>query len=116
MLAQLRAGRGDGSYDRRMLRYTGPDLLIVDDLGLLPLRQDEPEDLFEVIRGRYERGSMILTSNRDVEQEWAPLFGDPLVASAAMDRLLHHAHILVLEGDSYRNPKRGKKTTGKAAA
>jgi len=105
VFSQLRAGRGDGTYERRMLRFTGPDLLILDDLGLRPLRQDEPEDLFELIRARYERGSMIITSNRAIT-EWPLLFGDPLMASAAMDRLLHHAHVLELEGDSYRNPSR----------
>lgn len=103
LLAQLRAARADASLERKMLRFTSPDLLIVDDLGLCPLDRDEPVDLYEVIRARYERGSMILTSNRAIE-EWYPLFLDDLMASAAMDRLLHHAHVVVLEGHSYRNP------------
>jgi DNA replication protein DnaC len=103
MLKGLRAARGDGSYDRRLLRYTTPALLIVDDLGLRPLAGDEPHDLYEIIRARYERGSTVITSNRALE-ELASLFGDALLASAALDRLLHHAHVLVLEGDSYRNP------------
>lgn len=60
-------------------------------------------DLYEVVRQRYERKSTVITSNRAIE-EWPPLFGDPLMASAAMDRLLHHAHVLVIEGDSFRNP------------
>jgi len=103
LLAQLRAARADASLERRMLRFTSPDLLIVDDLGLCPLDRDEPLDLYEVIRARYERGSMIVTSNRAIE-EWYPLLLDDLMASAAMDRLLHHAHVIVLEGHSYRNP------------
>ena len=103
MLAQLRASRADQSYDKRLMRLTTPDVLIVDDLGLRPLDGDEPIDLYEIIRGRYERGSLILTSNRAIE-EWYPLFRDDLMASAAMDRLLHHAHVVVLEGSSYRNP------------
>lgn len=103
MLSQLRAARADQSFDKRMLRFTTPDVLIVDDLGLRPLERDEPIDLYEVIRARYERGSMILTSNRALE-EWYPLFRDDLMASAAMDRLLHHAHILLLDGASFRNP------------
>jgi DNA replication protein DnaC len=113
MFAQLRAARGEGAYERRLLRFTSPDLLIVDDVGLRPLRQDEPEDLFEVIRQRYERGAMVLTSNRALP-EWAPLFGEPLLASAAMDRLLHHAHVIELDGDSYRNPPRARRETPKA--
>ena len=103
MLSQLRAARADQTFDKRMLRFATPDVLIIDDLGLRPLQGDEPIDLYEVIRARYERGSMILTSNRALE-EWYPLFRDDLMASAAMDRLLHHAHILMLEGASYRNP------------
>ncbi len=106
MLTSLRAARADQSYDRKLLRFTAPDLLIVDDLGLRPLEADEPIDLYEVIRQRYERGAMVITSNRALE-EWYRLFPDALLASAAMDRLLHHAHTLVLEGNSFRNPPRG---------
>ncbi|WP_437687410.1 IS21-like element helper ATPase IstB [Sorangium sp. So ce176] len=108
MLKQLRAGRADGSHDRRLARLVGVDLLIVDDLGLRALTVEEAADIYEVIRLRYHRGAMILTSNRAVE-EFGGLFGDPLLASAAMDRLLHDAHVLVLEGDSYRNPPPGRR-------
>lgn len=107
MLTQLRAARADDSVERRLLRLTTPDLLIIDDLGLTPLRDDEPADLYEVIRQRYDHGSTVITSNRDIE-EWHALFGDALLASAAMDRLLHGAHVLVLEGESYRNPKKAR--------
>lgn len=105
MLTELRAARADASYERRMLRYTSPDLLIIDDVGLRPLKHDEPLDLYEVITQRYERGSIVMTSNRAVE-EWYPLFIDQLLASAAMDRLLHHAHVLAIEGESYRSASR----------
>lgn len=108
MLKQLRAARADESYDRKMLRFSNPQLLIIDDLGLRPLKGDEPADLYEVIRARYERGAILLTSNRAIE-ELATLFGDPLLASAAMDRLLHHSHVIVIEGDSYRNPPRNRR-------
>lgn len=104
MLATLRAARADQSYDRKLLKYTTPDLLVVDDLGLRPLRDFEPEDVYEVIRQRYERGATIWTSNRS-KDEWYPMFGDELLASAAMDRLLHHATVLEFEGESYRNPR-----------
>jgi DNA replication protein DnaC len=103
LFKQLRAARADGSHDRRLLRFTTPDLLIIDDLGLRALRDDEPVDLYEVIRARYERHSTVITSNRTA-QEMGELFGDPLLASAAMDRLLHDAHVLILEGASFRNP------------
>lgn len=103
LFAQLRAARADESWDRRMQRLCATDLLIIDDLGLRPLAANEPVDLYELIRRRYERGSMVITSNRSVE-EWYPLFGDVLMASAAMDRLLHHSQVIVVEGRSFRNP------------
>ncbi len=114
LLRLLRAARADGSHDRKLLRYISPDLLIIDDLGLRSLEHDEPIDLYEIIRRRYEQGSMIITSNRAVE-EWPPLFRDALLASAAMDRLLHHAHVIEIDGDSYRNPPAGSRRARKAA-
>lgn len=103
MLAELRAARADHSHDRKMARFVSPEILIVDDLGLRNLSHDEPVDLYEIIRARYERGSLIITSNRAIE-EWYPLFYDDLLASAALDRFLHHAYVLTLDGSSYRNP------------
>lgn len=111
MLKQLRAARADDSYDRQMVRFTVPDLLLVDDLGLRPLMGDEPLDLYEVIRQRYEHSSTLVTSNRAID-ELARLFGDALLASAAMDRLLHHSHVIVIEGDSYRNPPPHRRSRG----
>lgn len=104
LFQELRAGRGDGTYERRLTRFGTVDVLIVDDLGLMPLRGEEPADLYELIRHRYERGSIILTSNRTAD-EWAAIFGDPLLASAAVDRLRHHAHILEIDGPSYRDAR-----------
>lgn len=120
LFTELRAARADRSYDRKLVRFSGPELLIIDDLGLRPLRHEEPEDLYEVIRQRYERAATMITSNRAIE-EWYPLFGDALLASAAMDRLLHHAHVIEMEGDSYRNPpakhrQRRRDDDGTAAA
>lgn len=113
LLKQLRQGRGDGTYDRRLTRFSDVDVLIIDDLGLRPLSADEPVDLYEVIRLRYERAPTIITSNRD-ETELHALFGDPLLASAAMDRLLHRAHVVRLVGDTYRNPKTGRRSSQRA--
>jgi DNA replication protein DnaC len=113
LLTQLRAARADASYDRRLARFTSPDLLIIDDLGLRPLQGEEPMDLYEIIRQRYERSALIITSNRALE-EWPPLFLDPLLAGAALDRFLHHAEVLVLEGHSHRDPRRRAKAAPKA--
>jgi DNA replication protein DnaC len=115
LLVQLRAARGDASYEKRILRFTTPDVLVVDDLGLRGLAQDESGDLYEIVRRRYEQGSTVISSNRAVD-EWPPMFGNPLLASAAMDRLLHHAHVLVIEGDSYRNPPPAKKKKAQPVA
>ena len=104
LFAELRSGRGDGSYERRLARLADIDVLIIDDLGLMPLRADEPADLYELIRLRYERKSIVITSNRGAS-EWPGVFGDPLLASAAVDRLRHHAHILEIDGPSYRDPR-----------
>ena len=78
-----------------------PDLLILDDFGLKPILPPGPEDLYDVVNERYERGSILLSSNRS-PSEWYELFGDALLASAALDRLMHNAHTLVITGESYR--------------
>ena len=101
MLQHLRGGRADGSLARRIQTYLRPDLLILDDFGLRPLTPPGPEDLYDIISERYERGSILLTSNR-APAEWPDLFGDPLLASAGLDRLAHHAQLLLLTGQSYR--------------
>ena len=101
MLGHLHGGRADGSYERRLLTYTRPDLLILDDFGLKPFSTLGPEDFYDVINERYERGSLIVTSNRALA-EWPDLFQNPLLASAALDRLTHHAHQIVITGDSFR--------------
>ncbi len=101
MLQHLRGGRADGSLSRRIQTYLRPDLLILDDFGLRPLTPPGPEDLYDIISERYERSSILLTSNR-APAEWPDLFGDPLLASAGLDRLAHHAQLLLLTGQSYR--------------
>ena len=105
MLSHLNAGRADDTYQRRLNSYLKPDLLIIDDFGLKPLRPPGPEDLYEVISRRYEQGSILLTSNRS-PAEWYDLFNDPLLASAALDRLLHGAHAIIITGDSFRTQRR----------
>lgn len=112
LLKQLRSARGDGSYDRRLKRFVSPDVLILDDLGLRALNPDETSDIYELIRLRYQRAPIIVTSNR-ASDELAAALGDPLLASAAIDRLLHDAHVIVIEGDSYRNPPSNKRHRNK---
>jgi DNA replication protein DnaC len=101
LLQQLNGGRADGSYARRLETYLRPDLLILDDFGLRALMPPSPEDMYEVIAERYEKGSIVLTSNR-APSEWPDLFGNPLLASAGLDRLAHHAESVVITGRSFR--------------
>ena len=101
MLQNINGGRADGTLERRLQTYLRPDLLILDDFGLKPLRPPAPEDLYDVINERYERSSILLTSNRAPE-EWPDLFGSPLLASAGLDRLAHRAHTIVITGTSFR--------------
>lgn len=101
MLQHLNGGRADGSWERRFSTYLRPDLLILDDFGLKSIQPPGPEDLYDVINERYERGSILLTSNR-APTEWADLFLDPLLASAGLDRLLDRAEVVIIRGPSFR--------------
>jgi len=109
MLSHIHGGRADGTHGRRLSGYIRPELLILDDFGLKTLRGNEQEDLYEVINERYERSSLMLTSNRDY-QEWPEVFADnPLLASAALDRLAHRAHLITITGASFRASQRPMK-------
>ncbi len=95
------AGQGDGTHGRRMKQVGALDLLVLDDFGLTPLSEAQQTDLYELICERYQKRSTILTSNRDFN-EWPMVFANPLMGSAAMDRLVHQALKIVIEGKSYR--------------
>jgi len=101
MLRHIHGGRADQSVDRRIKQYCRPDLLVLDDFGLKPLSASMPEDLYDIINERYEKGAILITSNRS-PSEWPGLFGNPLLAAAGLDRLTHHAELLVIQGDSFR--------------
>jgi DNA replication protein DnaC len=101
MLQRINGGRADGMLERRFQAFLKPDLLVLDDFGLKPLVPPGPEDLYDIINERYERGSILLTSNRAPE-EWPDLFGEPLLAAAGLDRLTHQAQIVVITGTSFR--------------
>jgi DNA replication protein DnaC len=101
MLQHIHGGRADGTLEKRLATYLRPELLILDDFGLKPLTPPAPSDLYDVINERYEVGSILVTSNR-APSEWPELFGDPLLASAGLDRLAHHAETVILTGQSFR--------------
>lgn len=93
--------------NERLLHFSKPKLLIVDGRaakrtdGYLPFEPDAAHLFFQLVSRRYERGSLLVSSNRSVG-EWGTVFGDPVVATAILDRLLHHSHVLTIRGDSYR--------------
>lgn len=101
LLQWLAAGRGDGSAERRLRAIASVSLLILDDFGLTPYSEEQQADLYELVCERYERCSTIITSNRDFS-EWMSVFSNPLMGSAAMDRLVHRGIKIVIEGKSYR--------------
>jgi DNA replication protein DnaC len=109
LLAELLAARADGSHHKLVAKLASVELLIIDDFGLRPITVQGAEDLYELIARRYERGSILLTSNRS-PSEWAEVFGDALLASAALDRLTHHARLTVITGESYRQRHRRSET------
>jgi DNA replication protein DnaC len=101
MLQHMHGGRADGTWEKRLAVYLRPDLLVLDDFGLKPLNEMAPADLYDVINERYEVGSIVVTSNR-APSEWPELFGNPLLASAGIDRLAHQAELIVITGRSFR--------------
>ena len=107
LLNDLYTARASSANPRLMARTLRCDLLVLDDFGLQTLSAQAVQDLYEIITERYERGSLIITSNRAFE-EWAEIFNNDLLASAALDRLTHHAHTLVIRGDSFRQRSRKK--------
>jgi DNA replication protein DnaC len=101
LIAHLVKAHAQGQLEEKLGHYTKPKLLIIDELGYLPIEPDAAHVLFQLVSRRYERGSILLTSNRAVN-EWGTVFGDPVVATAILDRLLHHSHVITIRGESYR--------------
>lgn len=98
---RLFASRSDGTYFQLMRGSMDPDLLILDEIGFKQIDRTNVHDFFDIIRKRYEEGSVIVTTNRNFE-DWGQIFGDPVLASAIIDRILHHATVIRIPGDSYR--------------
>ena len=98
----LSAAQNNGILKTEIKRYLAPSLLVLDEVGYLPIDQRGADLLFQVIGQRYERGSLLVTSNKAFKQ-WSTIFnGDSTITSAVLDRLLHHAETVVIEGSSYR--------------
>src|SRR6201987_4570471 len=101
LVAQLAKAEREGSLRERIRFLCRASLLVVDEIGYLPVTPGGGNLFFQLVNARYEKGAMILTSNRGFA-EWGEVFGDPVVATALLDRLLHHAIVIQIEGSSYR--------------
>jgi DNA replication protein DnaC len=101
LVAALAKAHAEARLEERLGFFAKPKLLIIDELGYLPFETNAAHLFFQLISRRYERGSVLITSNRSVG-EWGSVFGDPIVATAILDRLLHHSQVITIRGDSYR--------------
>ena len=101
LVAKSQRAALEGRWHTTMRFWNGPQLLIVDELGYLPLPAEAAGHLFQVVSRRYEHGSIILTTNRGIAS-WGEIFDDQTVATAILDRLLHHGTLLTINGPSYR--------------
>jgi DNA replication protein DnaC len=101
LLATLAKAETEGSLADKLTEYSKPRLLIIDELGYLPFEQRAAHLFFQLVNRRYEKGSLLITTNQRVS-EWGMVFGDEVLATAILDRLLHHSHTLMITGESYR--------------
>ncbi|RLF34668.1 MAG: AAA family ATPase [Thermoplasmata archaeon] len=104
MLHNINTAKADNSYYQRIGFYLAPNLLVLDELGFKKLPGYSADDFFEIISRRYEKGSLIITTNKPFE-EWTDIFADHTLASAILDRVVHHSIIIRINGRSYRTKK-----------
>lgn len=109
LLTRLSVAHKRGHLEEELAHYSKPKLLVIDELGYLPFESDAAHLFFQLVCRRYEKGSILLTGNRPVS-EWGVVFSDSVLATAILDRLLHHSHVLTIKGESYR--LREKKRAG----
>jgi DNA replication protein DnaC len=101
LLTLLGKAESEGVLAEKLGEFAKPRLLIIDELGYLPFERRAAHRFFQLVNRRYERGSLLVTTNQRVS-EWGTLFGDEVLATAILDRLLHHSHTLMITGESYR--------------
>jgi DNA replication protein DnaC len=110
-IGRVRTAEATGRFNRQLGAFLRPAVLIVDEDGYLPLDRAEANMVFQLVSRRYERGSMIITSNKSFA-EWGGVLGDDVLATAILDRLLHHCDVLSINGPSYRLKDRLNLVTG----
>jgi DNA replication protein DnaC len=101
LVRRLRVAEATGRFNRQLQAYLRPAVLVVDEVGYLPLDRAEANMVFQLVSRRYERGSMIITSNKSFA-EWGGVLGDEVLATAILDRLLHHCDVININGPRYR--------------
>jgi DNA replication protein DnaC len=101
LLAVLGKAESEGVLSDKLTEYAKPRLLIIDELGYLPFERRAAHLFFQLVNRRYEKGSLLVTTNQRVS-EWGMVFGDEVLATAILDRLLHHSHTLLITGESFR--------------
>ncbi len=101
MMSALFESKADNSYVQKLKYYLSSDLLILDELGFRKLNEHIVDQFYEIISQRYEKGSLIITSNKTFD-EWGNIFWDSILASAILDRIVHHCHLVLIKGESYR--------------
>jgi DNA replication protein DnaC len=107
LVSDLGGAARENRLERRLRVYLAPKVLVIDEMGYLPLDPVGATIFFQLVSARYERGSIILTSNKSYG-EWGSIFGDPIIATAILDRLLHHSTTVNIRGESYRLKERKK--------
>ena len=111
LVRKLKMAEATGRFNRQLGYYLRPAVLVVDEVGYLPLDRVEANMVFQLVSRRYERGSIILTSNKSFT-EWGSVLGDDVLATAILDRLLHHCDVISINGPSYRLKDRLALVTG----
>lgn len=111
LVRRLRTAEATGRFPRQLQAFLRPAVLVVDEVGYLPLDRTEANMFFQLVTRRYERGTMIVTSNKSFT-EWGGVLGDDILATAILDRLLHHCDVLAINGPSYRLKDRLNLVTG----
>lgn len=106
LLLVLKKARQEGELEKKLALYSRYQLLIIDEVGYLPMDSESANLLFQLINKRYEKKSTIITTNKPLSK-WGELFNDNVLANAILDRLVHHSHIINITGRSYRTKDLG---------
>jgi DNA replication protein DnaC len=115
LVRNLKEAEASGRFAKKLQTYLKPAVLVVDEVGCLPLARADANMVFQLVARRYERGSILLTSNKAFS-EWGSVFGDDVLASAILDRLLHHSDVISINGPSYRLKDRLKPSSNGGGA